>query len=497
MVETVDPGLLERLLLRIRAQSDFPALSAAVTRIQRLTSSESASVHMLADEILRDVALTQKLLRWVNAAYYSHAGGGSIGTVSRAVALIGFGGVRNLALSLVLLEHMDNRAQALRLRREFLRALLAANVAAELSASVPLGEEAFLGTLFQHLGHLLVEYSMPDEALRIAAGEPAERVLGVSLATLAHAVAEVWSLPESIREVLELPTGEAPRRAVPEGPERVRWMGRAAQEVSQALLNSPPDRSPALLNAVAHRYAAVLGLQVQEIVDAAERVRQGLPQWAQALGLESNGSGSAARPAQAAAATAAATATSPPENRVRDEATDARAIAVLTAGVQDITDLLVQENTKLDDVVRVLLESSYRALAPQRVVACWRRDAKSPLLSGRLGLGLNAASIARAFQLPTVAQSHDLFSVVCAKSADTLLADARSAEIAGKLPPWYRQHVDAPTMLLLPLTFKQQMHGLIYLDQAQAGSLQLGDRVLSLLKTLRNQVLMALRTLER
>ena len=34
-------------------------------------------------------------------------GGGSISTVSRAVALVGFAGIRNMALSLVLLEHTD------------------------------------------------------------------------------------------------------------------------------------------------------------------------------------------------------------------------------------------------------------------------------------------------------------------------------------------------------------------------------------------------------
>lgn len=484
---------LQRLLQRVCTQSDFPALSAAVTRIQRLTTSESASVHMLADEILHDVALTQKLLRWVNAAYYSHAGGGSIGTVSRAVALIGFGGVRNLALSLVLIEHMDNRAQALRLRREFLRALLSANVAAELAATVPQGEEAFLGTLFQHLGRLLVEYSMPAEAQRISEGEPPLKVLGVSLQTLAVAVAEVWGLPESIRQVMQQPEGEVPRRPAPDGAERLRWLGRAAQDTAEVLLNTPMDRVGSQLQAVAHRHAAVLNLSVQEMLQAAERVRQGLPQWAHALGVElaslagapkpSAASPSAPRPAPAATA--------------QDEAANSRAIAVLTAGVQDITDLLVQDDARLDDVMRVLIEAIYRSLAPQRVLVCWRRDAKSPLLSGRLGLGLHAAESARAFQLPTTAQGHDLFSVICAKNADTLLADARSADIAGKLPNWYRQQVNAATMLLLPLTHKQQMFGLLYLDRATADTLHLNERVLSLLKTLRNQALMALRTLDR
>ena len=71
-----------------------------------------------ADEILKDVALTNKLLRLVNTAHFTHGGGGGISTVSRAVALVGFAGIRNMALSLVLLEHMQRQgAQARSCRR--------------------------------------------------------------------------------------------------------------------------------------------------------------------------------------------------------------------------------------------------------------------------------------------------------------------------------------------------------------------------------------------
>ena len=46
------------------------------------------SLASLSNEILKDVALTQKLLRLVNTAAYRHTGGGGISTVSRAVALL-------------------------------------------------------------------------------------------------------------------------------------------------------------------------------------------------------------------------------------------------------------------------------------------------------------------------------------------------------------------------------------------------------------------------
>ncbi len=124
-------GALDFLLRRMRHNSDFPALSESVARIQRVANSESGNLDSLSAEILKDVALTGKLLRLVNTVRFKGAGG-SIGTVSRAVALVGFNGIRNLAMSLVLLEHMHDKAHANQLQEEFLRSLLAGMLASEL-----------------------------------------------------------------------------------------------------------------------------------------------------------------------------------------------------------------------------------------------------------------------------------------------------------------------------------------------------------------------------
>ena len=70
------------------------------------------------------------------------------------------------------------------------------------------------------------------------------------------------------------------------------------------------------------------------------------------------------------------------------------------------------------------------------------------------------------------------------------------AAVTRLMPGWYRTHVNAPTFLLLPLWMKRAgqpdvVLGLIYADQTQAGDLQVDERALSLLRTLRNQAIMA------
>jgi eukaryotic-like serine/threonine-protein kinase len=158
---------LEFLLRRMRYRSDFPTLSNSVSRIQHLTQTENEDLRTLAAEILKDVALTQKLLRWVNTARYAHSGSGGVSTVSRAVALVGLSGIRNMAISLTLLEHMEDKAQAAELKEEFLSMVFAGSIASELSASQRESEESFIGAMLHNLGRLLTNFYLHDDAKRI------------------------------------------------------------------------------------------------------------------------------------------------------------------------------------------------------------------------------------------------------------------------------------------------------------------------------------------
>ncbi len=83
-------GTLEFLLRRMRHKSDFPALANTISTINRVTDSVGDNASALSNTILKDFALTNKLLRLVNTAYFGQYGG-TISTVSRAVAILGFG----------------------------------------------------------------------------------------------------------------------------------------------------------------------------------------------------------------------------------------------------------------------------------------------------------------------------------------------------------------------------------------------------------------------
>jgi transcriptional regulator with GAF, ATPase, and Fis domain len=148
------------------------------------------------------------------------------------------------------------------------------------------------------------------------------------------------------------------------------------------------------------------------------------------------------------------------------------------------------EDFKLTDVLRMILETMYRALEFDRIIFCMR-DPKTEMMSGRFGLGQGVEAHVKGFKTHLKAATPDLFGVVCLKGADTMITDATEPRIVQRLPAWYAKSLNAPTFLLLPLQIKNAPFGLIYADKVQHGSLELDEKELALLRTLRNQAVMA------
>ncbi len=512
---------LDFLLRRMRHKSDFPAMSDSVVRIQGMATSETESIGSVTNEILKDVALTNKLLRLVNSVHFAR--GGSISTVSRAVSLVGFNGIRNMALSLVLLEHMQDKAHAHVLKEEFLRSLMAASIAGELCPAARESEDAFIGAMFHSLGRLLAEFYFPEEArtvrsLTTSTRQPVSEatasasVLGLSFEALGVGVAKAWGLPEGIQRCMHKPVGEPPVRVPAEAGERLRWMALAANDLADILLHADPKAMDAQLAQVARHYAKTLGVSPTEVQVATSVARKKLIDMAMAMDIKVLPGSAAAKLLKAPEGDAdalqehdtepadmlaplelhATQAVPPPMGKTGEVAAQQEAQRVtqtLVAGIQDITNAMV-EDVKLSDLLRMILETMFRAMDFQRIIFCMR-DPKTDALTGRFGLGKDVESLVKIFNVALKAGTPDLFTAVCTKGADAMISDATEAHITGRLPAWYRKAINAPTFLLLPVSIKSKPFGLIYADKAEKGGLVLDAKQLALLQTLRNQAVMA------
>jgi eukaryotic-like serine/threonine-protein kinase len=510
-------GTLEFLMRRMRHKSDFPALSASVVQIQAMASSDTESVSSVTNQILKDVALTNKLLRVVNSAHFAR--GGSISTVSRAVTLVGFNGIRNMALSLVLLEHMQDKGHAAQLKDEFVRSLLAATLGAELCTNAKDAEEAFIGSMFQNMGRLLVQFYFPEEASQVRSQMQSEtpaiseaaaslRVLGLSYENLGIGIARAWGLPVNIQKCMKFPVGGPPASAPADSTERMRWVAVAANEMADVMLKYEPEEASGHLTRVARKYVHAVGSSDKLMQAAVDQAKNKLVEMATAMEIRVKPDSAAHKLLHVAVEAAAPVsgregmATDSQINSLALHATQAvdagtapaleksnQVAETLAAGIQDITNAMV-EDFKLSDVLRMILETMFRAMHFDRIIFCMR-DPKTESVTGRFGLGEGVEAFAKGFKVPLKAATPDLFGVVCIKGLDSMISDAHEARIQQRLPAWYLQSLNAPAFLLLPLQIKGAPFGLIYADKTRKGALELDEKELALLRTLRNQAVMA------
>jgi eukaryotic-like serine/threonine-protein kinase len=526
--EAVHQGTLEFLLRRMRHRTDFPALSDSVSAINRMTHSDRESINKLSNTILKDYALTNKILRMVNSAFYRQVGGGNISTVSRAVIVLGFDTIRNIAITVLLFEHLQDKANARELKESFLRANLAGLLARH--AAVKLmpreGEEAFICALFHGLGELLAQYYFPEEvdqirtlmqSKRLSEDVASAKVLGIPLHELGIGIARTWGFPAAIvNSMRRLPPGPVRKPATRD--DTLRMLAGFSNEMCDLIADATPEGRGAAIQAVAERFGGSMHVDDQQLQETVETSFEELTQVASVLRVNLIQSPfarqlkafTATEAAPAEALTAAAAEDQVPASTVlggilpeggtviagEEDASEPDLVlpddaqGVLAAGIQDISNSLV-EDFSLNDILYITIETMYRAMGFQRVLLCLK-DAKSGQMVGRFGFGADTNEIAPRFRFP-LGSATDVFQLAMARSVDIIITDIDDPKIASRVPAWFRQLTTAKTFVLLPLNVKSNPVALIYCDKARAGSIAIPERELALLKTLRNQALLALK----
>ena len=378
---------LDFLLRRMRNKSDFPALSNIITEINTIVASESDSANKLARVILQDFALTNKLLRLVNTVSYGQFGG-NISTISKAVVIMGFETVRNIAMSLIMLEFMQNKSLAHQFKDEVIASFFAGVVATQLAAGKNIrdAEELMICAMFQNLGRMLVTFYFFEESQEIARlveqgqseDQASIKVLGLTANEIGIGVARCWNFPRRLLAgMVKFPVGEPVKKPKIEEDQLLVTVNMANELCAMAATTKPQEKSAAL-NRIRFRYQGALDVSEHKLSDALQCGLQELSR--RAMTLEIN------------------TAQSPMVNKVRqwsglaDDHMTERKIekidglsgihgiesvldtaeqqgvfakpdpeTIMGAGIQDVTNSLV-EDFKLNDVLLMVLETIYRGL---------------------------------------------------------------------------------------------------------------------------------------
>ncbi len=500
------------LLRRMRHKSDFPVFSQTISILNKATSSDTESLASVSNAILKDYSLTNKVLRLVNSAHYNR-GGSKINTISRAVVMLGINPVRSIAAALMLFEHMQNKLQSSQLKEDAVESLFSALVANELSSSLDLTnhEEAFLCALLQQLGKRLVRFYLHEEAQaiekltaqeEISEANAAVRVLGTSYHQLGMSVAREWGFPEQIIDSMQ--------------PLDISILGKnnstaaSLQVISQfsnslgAVLKLPAKQQTAALKSLTSNYArslkidsekvsAIIGNCQKELVEFARLIQFNLKDNPFYLKLSSNQDNSSNIEDTDHSPHSELETTGSVRILEEDiEAFNQSADKALTNGIQDITNTLTGEYT-INQIFQMILEIIYRALSGSRVVLCLKnKSGKS--IDARFGYGENVEQIIDKFVIPLAYQA-DVFHIAFKNNQDIRIEDTKEENIRKRIPEWYHRDIGAKSFTIFPVSIKHSPIALIYIDNAQSSSISVSDSQLSLLKTLRNQAILAIKNL--
>lgn len=502
---------IEFLLRRMQRTGDFPSLAQSVRTLNSVVSTTDAHVHDLTQAIVKDFALTNKILKVVNSALYARFAG-KVGTISRAVVVLGVQPVRALAASLIFFEHMHNKTQAEDLREHTVHALFSAILGGALGAGGDRGqcEDFFLSAMFHDLGRILVSYYLYEESREVerlmnqqgmAPVQAQRTVLGASYEEVGIGIARHWNFPEAIINTLRHPPESVELKPPANLEDRRRLVAACAFELTNLVGAGDLSRAGPRQQFL-ERFGGALGLdgkQLDQLVTTATKEFLDLTKHMEMRGkegdfmkrlkgLEMDPAGtSQSRTGRFSSAEGMAggervLADLPARTGDRD--------ALLTEGLQEITEALLGQSN-ISQLCNIVLETMYRALAFRRVLLCLRDPSGREML-GKLGFGTGVDAFLKRFRFP-LAWRVDVFHAALKNSVDVYISNTSDAKIQADLPDWFKTLSDAGSFVLFPLVVKGNPVGLIYCDHPDPDGLHMTSKTLSLLKAMRNQLLLGIR----
>jgi serine/threonine protein kinase len=501
-VDSHGKATLEFLYRRMQRKKDFPALADSIRSINQLQSNSKEDAEKLAALIVNDFALTNKILKVVNSAYYGSFSG-KISTVSRAIVVMGVDQIRSMAASLIFFEHMSDRSVAHKLKRlmasSLFRAVFAENMAA--SGKMPDVEEAFLCSMFYELGQALVAYYLPDEDREIerliAKGEKTEsqaamHILGVKFEDVGAFVARQWNFPDIIAKGMEkLPPGKPQEPASPL--DKYRLITQMSDKATKVLSEGGSVED---VKKVVSKYTGVLPVKTGAVEGVVETVRESFTRMSYKLAQDKSVDQHVLKLQGKADTDVQVTTTAGSfnidsvlnEDIIAEDTQDLDVESVLSQGLQEATSILL-ETGDVSQVFNTVLETLYRGMRFRRVVLCL---AKNGAYTARLGFGEQVKEMISSFRV-TMDNQRNIFSVSLKKGVDVYIADVNLEKTRKDMPKWYYEKTDAGSFVLFPLVMKERPIGFIYGEYARSNQLKLETKVFNLIKSLRNQMILALR----
>jgi HD-like signal output (HDOD) protein len=199
-------GRYQRIIENIK---QLPALPLIVNKLIKVVNSPDTSAEDAAELIEKDPALTSKVLRLANSAFYGMPR--SISSVSSAVVILGFNTLKSLVLSASVINMFPSSGPKIafdRLRfwkHSIVSAMVARSIAQHImGVTVMDPQSAFCAGIMHDIGKLIFELFTPADYAAVCKKsqekgmplvEAESSVMGITHAQIGHILADKWALP--------------------------------------------------------------------------------------------------------------------------------------------------------------------------------------------------------------------------------------------------------------------------------------------------------------
>jgi len=515
-------GKLSEIFAKMN-MSELPAMSSNVQELISLSHSSRSAAYDLSKVILKDYSLTNKVLQVVNSAYY--ALGRQVNSISRAVTILGFDAVRDLATAIALFEDfiksgVEKEEISKVLTRSFLSALQARDLAVKKNIKV-IPEETFICTLLHHLGKIIVLIYLPDLYRdiqdRIENGQSdeqaAQEVLdGLTYAMVGQEVARFWNLSE--KAILAMAPDPPEPKSKTDTDSNLQNIACFSNQLVDTICNGE-DLGPLM-----EKYGEMLSIEAEEAVEMLDRsvetsedisdsLRFGLSKLkirSKLCKLEEILKDPVKAAAAAKKGKKSATAAS---DGAGDTERHARKAADNEDGEEELNELPISTDKSINDFIRDitetlmgpfdlndfyanLLEGLYRGVGFDRIIlAIVSIQPTNISLVGRFGLGDIDPNGVSNF-------THDLanpdYAIPRALKQSKDMAIPPNAR--GAFPDNLRYLVKGRTVYLFPIVLDKKPIGLLYLDR-KAGRPKLDESRIKATRLFRDFAVMALRKIRK
>lgn len=210
VIEKIDTkNFITSIYKKILENVSFLSFSVQVEDVNRILQTKYSSAADIANVILKDVALTTKLLKLVNSSFYGHFSKKGIQTVSEAMIILGTEEIKLAAAGLKIYEFMQDIATVKILKDKALKSLQRSLVARQIANDEGIidAEAIQISAMLYDFGEYIIALFAPQVFINIeiltddenkTREQASKAVIGVSYNAIGRFIAGKWQLPDAI-----------------------------------------------------------------------------------------------------------------------------------------------------------------------------------------------------------------------------------------------------------------------------------------------------------